>query len=439
MLFLSVSLFKKKLLPWIIQNAQPFSFRDVRPRRSLSHRSSSENSPMAPPTPPPPRMWPEWLTLPRGVIRLFGRMLILTLVTGIAIVVFSPHAILRQTSRGTRGDFPLYSPPRSRPREFFNAFAGYKHFGENCNISSLEIHRPFDPVCRSRTSMLQAMSQGGRIGRDAPYIPRGCDMQWHTTEEVCEILGRYSQVILVGDSMVRHVIGALNIIVRENLGYGGVTDWNFNVQENEECFCNQQFDVKNCSVQGIYKTDDVIKHAPLSLACTRLIPGWSTDLRMEQIVQFPMKVEEASRLELAIDRNPKSRTAFILGHGLWNDLNIEQTRCWLDVVLNVINSRLGIRSHLEKLPKGRNSPILFMTPNAAGVKKPDDFLVTQGNKALVRFEHTTRREAARRRIDHLGTWNMSIQANLYDGVHMDLRGNLLKAMMIVNWLNLLEE
>jgi hypothetical protein len=31
--------------------------------------------------------------------------------------------------------------------------------------------------------------------------------------------------------MLRHVIGALNIIIREDLGYGGVTDWNFNDNE----------------------------------------------------------------------------------------------------------------------------------------------------------------------------------------------------------------
>lgn len=56
-------------------------------------------------------------------------------------------------------------------------------------------------------------------------------MQWFDTWEACEILGRYSQVILVGDSMLRHVIGALNILIREDLGYGGVTDWNFSEEE----------------------------------------------------------------------------------------------------------------------------------------------------------------------------------------------------------------
>lgn len=56
-------------------------------------------------------------------------------------------------------------------------------------------------------------------------------MIWYTTEEVCAILGRFSQIMLVGDSMLRHIMGALNILIREDLGYGAVTDWNFNREE----------------------------------------------------------------------------------------------------------------------------------------------------------------------------------------------------------------
>ncbi|KAJ2989213.1 hypothetical protein NUW58_g3587 [Xylaria curta] len=221
--------------------------------------------------------------------------------------------------------------------------------------------------------MLTAMSSGGRIGRDAPYVPRGCDMRWFTTEEVCEILGRFSQVILVGDSMLRHVIGALNIIV------------------------------------------------------------------LEQMVHYPIADDELKRLESAIDTKPGSRQAFVLGHGLWNNLEIDKTKAWVETVIGAIDSKLRLLPRLRASRHGGNLPILLLTPNAAGDKKPDEFLIAQGNKALVRFEHAMAREAARLRIDHLGTWNMSIQANLYDGVHMDMRGNLLKAMMVVNWLNLLEE
>lgn len=374
--------------------------------------------------------------------RLNARLCLSLTAFALLLLYFCPHVVSRFGSRvhfvKAKCDFLHGEYPPTSPGEVSNTFASYKHLGEKCNISSLELHRPYGPICPSRASMLTAMSSGGRIGRDAPYIPRGCDMQWYTTEEVCEILGRFSQVILVGDSMLRHVIGALNIIIREDLGYGGVTDWNFDARERERCFCNDQFDVTECSVQGIYKTEDVMRHDPMSLVCPRLLPGWSTDLRMEQMVRYPMEKIELERLEMAMNTNPSSRKAFILGHGLWNDLELDKSKAWLDTVIRVIDSKLRLRTRLRTLRLSRNLPILLMTPNAAGEKKPDEYLITQGNKALVRFEHAMAVEAAGQRIDHLGTWNMSILANLYDGVHMDMRGNLLKAMMVVNWLNLLE-
>jgi hypothetical protein len=82
--------------------------------------------------------------------------------------------------------------------------------------------------------MLAAMSSGGRIGLDAPYMPRGCDMRWFTSEEVCEIIGRFNRVIVVGDSMMRHVVGSINILIRKDIGYGAVTNWNFSEQEKWE-------------------------------------------------------------------------------------------------------------------------------------------------------------------------------------------------------------
>jgi hypothetical protein len=105
------------------------------------------------------------------------------------------------------------------------------NFRETCNISSLNLHQPSSPLCPDRESLLTAMSSGGRIGMDAPYMPRGCDMRWFSTQEICEILGRFEKVVLVGDSMIMHLLGAVNILVRENLGYGAVTDWNFSNEE----------------------------------------------------------------------------------------------------------------------------------------------------------------------------------------------------------------
>lgn len=79
------------------------------------------------------------------------------------------------------------------------------------------------------------MSSGGRIGNDAPYMPRGCDMRWFSTEEICEILGRFEKVIIIGDSMMRHIIGSINVLIRKDIGYGAVTDWNFSPEERWVC------------------------------------------------------------------------------------------------------------------------------------------------------------------------------------------------------------
>ena len=42
--------------------------------------------------------------------------------------------------------------------------------------------------------------------------------------------------------------------------------------------------------------------------------------------------------------------------------------------------------------------------------------MSQGNKALGIFEEAMVVEGARRGIDVVGTWNMTIQATKYDGV-----------------------
>ncbi|KAI1090073.1 hypothetical protein F5B19DRAFT_484822 [Rostrohypoxylon terebratum] len=408
--------------------------------RSTSRCSSSKDNSTS--IIPPQKPGSPWIAASPRSCRRSGRYLLLLVAAVVLVSFWYPipgMSVGRVSHFATREcGFPFVSLPESRKRELRDTLSGYKHRGVNCNISSLDLHVPFGSICPDKDSMLTAMSSGGRAGKDAPYVPRGCDMRWFTTFEACEILGRYSQVILVGDSMLRHVMGALNIFIREDLGYGAVTYWNLDAEEKRKCFCNNQFDVRDCSVRGISSTSDVLQHDPLSLMCPKMIPEWNTDLRIEQIVQYPIPEDETRRFAKAIDPNPSQVKAFVLGHGLWNSLDVDQAVNWLDTVLDIIESKTGARVRLRGRGPRENLPILLMTPNAAGEKKPDEWVVSQGNEGLVQFEHAMAAHAANRRVDHLGTWNMSIQATLYDGVHMDMPGNLLKAMMVLNWLDLLD-
>ena len=149
------------------------------------------------------------------------------------------------------------------------------------------------------------------------------------------------------------------------------------------------------------------------------------------MLKYPLIPTEVERYSaLLAPTKPSKPYAFVLGHGLWNDLNVAATNNWLDSL---------DEATLLKAPYLGNGartlyPRLLMTPNAAGPRKPDQFLSTQGDKQLQMFEKSMAREAARRSIDHIGTWNMSIQSDKYDGVHLDLKGNLIKAMAVMNWL-----
>lgn len=199
-------------------------------------------------------------------------------------------------------------------------------------------------------------------------------------------------------------------------------------------------DVKSCSVQGIYSTSSVLEHDPSSLACPRSTQP--VDLVIEMMLRFPLDAEELNRFQTLLSpTKPAKPYAFIFGHGLWNDLDIQATMNWLDGILEQTLRKAPYLSSSRKKNKKTKTPLwprLFITPNAAGILKPDHWLVSQGDKALMVFEESVRVESARRGIDTLGTWNMSIQTNKYDGVHLDLKGNLIKAMGVVNWLSLLD-
>ena len=230
---------------------------------------------------------------------------------------------------------------------------------------------------------------------------------------------------------------------------------------SRDCFCNYQFNVKACSIQGIFKTADVVLNDPDSLAC----PAGTIDVAIEQMIRFPIAEEELSRLRALLPpTKPKKPYAFIFGHGLWNDLDLQATLDWLDLILETSlsaapwlfpSSSSSSSSPPHPNPKTRSLshrggthpptsketilwPRLFMTPNAAGKAKPDEWLVSQGDKALQIFELAVKEQVERRGLEHLGTWNMSAQANKFDGVHLDLKGNLIKGMMVMNWLEMLE-
>lgn len=175
------------------------------------------------------------------------------------------------------------------------------------------------------------------------------------------------------------------------------------------------------------------------------------------MLKHPLNSEELERFQsLLPTQKPSKPIVFVFGHGLWNDLDLQATVDWLNGILSAIYDRAqylrpetmpqeGSPAHATTGSKVDSSQpmayMLFITPSAAGILKPDQWEMTQGNKALQVFEDSINRLVYRKDglfyakgIEHMGTWNMSIQMSKWDGVHLDLKGNLIKAMGVINWL-----
>lgn len=102
------------------------------------------------------------------------------------------------------------------------------------------------------------MSGGGRHGFDAPFFPADCHYRWYSTAEICMILDRFATVIFIGDSMLQHVYAAFNMLLRENIGMGGLKQWEMKESERSICRCDNQLMKQECSKYAVLHSQEVI-------------------------------------------------------------------------------------------------------------------------------------------------------------------------------------
>ena len=138
---------------------------------------------------------------------------------------------------------------------------------QDCGITSLELYAPpkltqhdgpkHSLFCHNRQRLLEAMSEGGRHGFDAPYSPSGCHYRWYTAPEICMILERFDAIVFVGDDMLKHIYLAFNMIMRENLAMGALMQWQLSESEREACRCDNQIIKGECAKHAVLQSDTV--------------------------------------------------------------------------------------------------------------------------------------------------------------------------------------
>lgn len=295
---------------------------------------------------------------------------------------------------------------------------------------------PFSPLCPDKASLLEAMSNGGRAGYDMPYIPLRCDMRWYSTDEICTILSRFSHIYIIGDSLQRHLNQAFYVLLRRNIGLGGLRDWELGEEQTPDapardfCMCNGQVYSHNCSDRIISRLDWAVGNGSFSLPCATD----AFDLSYHRLLSWPLSDYDLNGLS---DTFPAQRPAkppvFLVHHTHWNKIDLNATRDWLAQINDQLQDKVPwLDGLLKKL-------YLYMTASAGGLTSAYGVTVSMGSRVEVaNFELKMRDEAREMGIDFLGLWNMSAQTLQTDAVHSTLRTNLLKAQMALNWMDRLD-
>lgn len=79
---------------------------------------------------------------------------------------------------------------------------------------------------------------------------------------------------------------------------------------------------------------------------------------------------------------------------------------------------------------GRNTPYLWVGPNAAGHLKPPSLILQEGNNALWHYNVELGKEAAKRAVENLSMYNMTLQASSWDGSRYGQKVEIVQAMMV---------
>lgn len=135
-------------------------------------------------------------------------------------------------------------------------------------------------------------------------------------------------------------------------------------------------------------------------------------VKFQSVTTWPLPDAELNQsiAETVSTVKPGRPYAFVFGHGLWNEMRQYESIAWIDQVQSRI---MDMRPYFRE--PGVLWPRIFVTPNAAGEKKQQDYEATQGNKAVIRFEKFMRDHVGERKLDFFGTYNMSVQATIPDG------------------------
>ena len=324
---------------------------------------------------------------------------------------------------------------------YFGHFAGFSE----CNIRAADLYSvpakdhlglyQSDTFCHDRKHLLQAMSDGGRIGFDAPYQSRGrspstfretgmltylgCSYRWFDVEEMCFILERFDGLIFIGDEYLEMIYSGFNILLRQDLALGALNLETMDHNLQNECRCNNQYVKPDCRQHYLLESSSQEEHAGSLYFCKRL--GHAL-LKLDSSQPSPVTLEKFKQLA---PKTPRSQYRPIpIIHSLGPS------------TVSASDATASLLKFVELADESeRNTPILWIGPTAAGHL---ELKGRKGNQDIWDFDRKVAAAAREKDVDVLGMWNLTVQASSWDGMRFSEKVAITQAMMVMNWLSRLE-
>ncbi|KAL9610653.1 MAG: hypothetical protein Q9167_004662 [Letrouitia subvulpina] len=316
-----------------------------------------------------------------------------------------------------------YSP--NDIEDYFSHFEGH----QDCAIASKDIYvspmldatngkKPLQ-YCKNRARLLEAMNGGGRHGFDTPYFPVGCHYRWYSTTEICMILERFDTIVFIGDDSLRYIYSAFNMLLRENIALGSLKQWEMKESEREMCRCENQLIKIDCTKYAVMdsesvKTNDAGSGHSSPYYCDR------TPHIFIPIDASPAKENLHNTFSSILNRDHDSYKPIPVVHSL----SLSTSLSW-PMATSSMDEWVTIADITQ-----RNTPFLWVGPNAAGHLKPPNLIMNQGNNALWHYTVEMAKEANSRQLDALGMYNLTLQAGSWDGSYYGQKVALVQAMMV---------
>lgn len=280
------------------------------------------------------------------------------------------------------------------------------------------------------------MSEGGRHGFERPYSAAGCHYRWYSTTEICMILERFDTTVFIGDDTLKHVYAAFNMLLRENIAMGALMQWDLTESERVSCRCDSQFMKSECSKHfvtdslAVSNNDNNGGHkSPYHCDRKSTVPLNQTPQKLTRpgtphmflpITDSPAPADLHSHFTSLLAKDPDAYKPVPVIHSLSlaTSLSWSSATSSMDEWVSLADA------------SGRNVPYLWLGPNAAGHLKPPGRILSEGNNAIWHYTLETAKEARARQVDALGMYNLTLQANSWDGSNYGLRVALVQAMMV---------